>query len=148
MDDNTTASLEGELAANVDEQVSSTLITETYHSTIELGQFNGRIAIIKRCRHQHEPRTLPRFRNEVDALKLVSSHVSRLLHRGHSLSNTCSTSECRKTLRSSGTQISANSRSHYVPSRARVWTSTWTVIRSRPSPRTIQPHYGSRYPAH
>lgn len=88
MDGNTITSLEGDLAANAVNQVPSALITETYHSTIELGQFNGRIAIIKRCRHQHEPRTLPRFHNEVDALKLLSSHVSRLLHRGNSLSNT------------------------------------------------------------
>lgn len=77
MDGNTITSLEGDLAANADKQVASTLITETYHSTIELGQFNGRIAIIKRCQNRNDPRTLPRFRNEVDALKRVSSHVSR-----------------------------------------------------------------------
>ncbi|KAK7708917.1 hypothetical protein SLS64_006397 [Diaporthe eres] len=41
---------------------------------IELAHFNGKVAIIKRCRNQNDPRTTPRFRNEVDALKLVASH--------------------------------------------------------------------------
>lgn len=70
---------EGHLEVNTDEQRSPTLITETYHSRIELGHFNGRVAIIKRCRNQNDPRTAPRFCNEVEALRGVASHVSRFL---------------------------------------------------------------------
>lgn len=70
---------EGQFEVNTDKQHSPVLITETYHSTIELGQFNGRVAIIKRFRNQDDPRTAPRFYSEVDALRRVASHVSRFL---------------------------------------------------------------------
>lgn len=82
MDGTTTTSFKDHLEANAEKRPSPTLMTETYHSTIELGHFNGQVAIIKKCRNQHNPRTASRFRNEVEALKLVSSHVSRLLHQG------------------------------------------------------------------
>lgn len=82
MDGNTITSFKDHLEANAERRLSPTLVTETYHSTLELGQFNGKVAIIKKCRNQNDPRTASRFRSEVDALKLVSSHVSRLLHQG------------------------------------------------------------------
>lgn len=80
MDKEFMSSTEGYPESNAGKEYSSTIITETYHSTIELGQLNGRVAIIKRCRNQNDPRTPPRFRNEVDALHAVISHVSRLLY--------------------------------------------------------------------
>lgn len=81
MDGTTITSFKDPLEANAEKRPSPTLVTETYHSTIELGHFNGQVAIIKKCRHQNDPRTASRFRSEVDALKLVSFHVSRLLHQ-------------------------------------------------------------------
>lgn len=145
MDGDNSTLLAGHLEIKADKQPSSTLVTETYHSTIELGQFNGQAAIIKRCRNQNDPRTTTRFRNEVDALKLVASHVSCLSQRRNSFFDNCSTSRYRSTLRSSGMQISVNSLSHYAPNRARVWTSTWIAIGSRHSPQETLPHYGSKY---
>lgn len=69
---------EGQSETLTDKQHSPRLIIETYRSRIELGQVNGRVAIVNRCRNQNDPRTAPRFRNEVDALRLVASHISRL----------------------------------------------------------------------
>ncbi|KAK2600580.1 hypothetical protein N8I77_010102 [Diaporthe amygdali] len=70
-----------EVQSNLDAHNPSTLVTETYHSTIELGQFHGQVAIIKRCRNQDDPRTKTRFGNEVNTLKLVASHkhITQLL---------------------------------------------------------------------
>lgn len=73
--------LQGPSETNADNYRPPVLIAETYHSTIRLGQFNGRVAIIKACRNQNDSRTMPRFRNEVDALRLAGSHVSRILLR-------------------------------------------------------------------
>lgn len=73
-----------EAQSNLDAHNPSTLVTETYHSTIELGQFHGQVAIIKRCRNQDDPRTKTRFGNEVNILKLVASHVCSLFrHANH-----------------------------------------------------------------
>lgn len=67
--------LEGRFDVNADQKHSSKLITETNHSTIELGQFNGRVVVIKTCRNKSDPRTAPRFRREVNALNLVATHA-------------------------------------------------------------------------
>ena len=79
MDEDNITSWEGHPESNAGKEYFSTIVTETYHSIIELRQFDGRVAIIKRCRNRNDPRTLPRFRNEVDALNVVISHVGRLL---------------------------------------------------------------------
>lgn len=76
---NNTALL-GDQGIGINEHSSCTLVTETHHSTIELGQFDGRIAIIKRYRNQDDPRTRPRFRNEAELLQLLAAHVSPLLY--------------------------------------------------------------------
>ncbi|KAG8167811.1 hypothetical protein KVR01_003500 [Diaporthe batatas] len=66
----------GPFGSNADKPPSPVLITETYHSTIQLGNFNGRVAIIKTFRNQNHSRTTLRFHNEVDALRLAGSHAN------------------------------------------------------------------------
>lgn len=58
-------------------------LTETYHSVIKIRKFRGRVAVLKSCRNQDDPRTAARFRNEVEALEVVGLHVNR---PGHTLS--------------------------------------------------------------
>ncbi|KAH6659689.1 kinase-like domain-containing protein [Truncatella angustata] len=58
------------------DQVKSNLLDETYHSILEICQWQGRKVVLKRCRHQDDPRTPSRFQNEVDALKAANTHDS------------------------------------------------------------------------
>lgn len=147
MDRHSITPLEGDLKTDADTRHLSTLITETHHSTIELGQFNGQLAVIKTCRNQNDSRTLSRFLNEVDALKLIVPHVSRLTNRARLLIQHVLNTGSRNTLHSSGMQTAVYSPSHCVPSQDKVWTSTLTVVRTRHSPAAIHPHYGSKCPA-
>ncbi|KUI74498.1 Calcium-dependent protein kinase 16 [Cytospora mali] len=60
---------------------AETLIAETHHSIIARRQWQGAKAVIKRCRHQADPRTASRFLNELEALKLIGVHenITQLL---------------------------------------------------------------------
>lgn len=52
------------------------MIAETYHSTLETCLYEGKVVVIKRSRNVHDPRTKERWRNEVEALKIVgTTHV-------------------------------------------------------------------------
>ncbi|KAI0121333.1 kinase-like domain-containing protein [Xylariales sp. AK1849] len=54
----------------------SKLMGETNHSTIETCQWQGTVAIIKRCRNRDDPRTSVRLRTEISVLKAVGEHES------------------------------------------------------------------------
>lgn len=56
------------------------IFAETYHSTLETSLYEGKAAVIKRCRNRNDLRTKVRWKKEVEALKLVGMHVRTSFH--------------------------------------------------------------------
>jgi len=60
----------------LDKDLSSpAFVEQTYHSIIETRQWKKTRVVVKTCRHQESPRTLPRWRDEVSVLTRLASHV-------------------------------------------------------------------------